>query len=277
MTTNPHILPQEILECPKDCPFLGMRTFMPNTLPFYCNQYETFLGATPKQNVRRCAACRGVSDNIVETGLSFIESYIVDHYRIEATKLAFMKLAYGFQKMFVDLVSKTGVQIVLDAGEEGNSDTLSDKLLAARQEVKDRYGSPEAQEFKDLLDGPDMPMMSRQTKTLLTNLFLVLDNSEKEMLKSILQNANQVEAFLSSFQKQPQDQDLLANTRALIYDYDRQNQQAQELEKLRVMGRGRRMSKAQEAHLNFDRQKEQQMLQLQHQRELRQNIREHDR
>ena len=275
MTVNPHILPPEVSECPKDCPFLGMRTFMPNTLPFYCNQYETFLGATPARNVRRCASCRGTSDNIVETGLAFIDSYVVDHYRIEVTKLAFMKLAYGFQKMFVDLVSKTGVQIVLDAGEEANPDTLSDKLLAARQEMKDKYGSPEAQDFKDLLDGPDMPLISRQAKTLLTNLFLVLDNSEKEMLKSILQNNSQVEAFLETFQKQPQDQDLLANTRAIIYDYDRQNQAALEYEKMRAIGRGRRMAQTREAHWNFERQKEQQM--LQHQRELREKTRERSR
>ena len=221
---NPHILPPDILDCPRGCPFLGMRSFMPNTIPFYCNQYDTFLGGSPLHTVRRCSDCRGEPNNIVETGLSFIDSYTVDHYRIEETKRAFLKLEHSFQRMFVDLVSRTGVQIVLEPGEEDNPDALSDKILLKRQDMKDKYGSPEAQEFKGILDADGMPLMSRQTKTLLMNLFLVMDNSEKEMMKDILQNPKQIESFLNSFQKQPQDQDLLKNVRALIYDYDRRRQ-----------------------------------------------------
>lgn len=277
MTTNPHLLSPEVLECPKDCPFLGMRTFMPNTLPFYCNQYETFLGATPRQHVRRCATCRGVLDNLIETGLALIDSYLVDHYRIEATKIAFMKLEYGFQKMFVNLVSQTGAQIVLDVGEENDPEALSDKLLVARKDLKDKYGSPEAQGFKDLLDMDGMPLMSRQTKTLLMNLFLVLDNSEKEMMKHVLQTPNQVEAFLDSFQRQPQDQDLLANTRALLYEYDRKYQRELEYEHNRDINRSRQAGRYRQQQINLEQQKEVQMLQLQRQRDLRQKEREHTR
>ena len=224
MVTNPNMLSPDVLNCPKDCPFLASRSFLPQTLPFYCNKYDTFLGADLRQNPRRHFACRGVLQNIVEDGLAFIDSYRVDHYRIEETKNAFLKLNHGFQKMFVDLVSKSGVQIILEAGDHENPDVLSDKILKARQEVKDKYGSPEAQGFKDMLDADGMPLMTRQTKTLLMNLFLVMDKSEKEMLKNILQNKNQIESFLESFQRQPQDNDLLKNVRALVYEYDRKNQ-----------------------------------------------------
>ncbi|MBR6411915.1 MAG: hypothetical protein IKS41_01990 [Alphaproteobacteria bacterium] len=224
MVVNPNTLSPDILDCPKDCPFLASRSFLPQTLPFYCNKYDTFLGANMRQNPRRHFACCGILQNIVEDGLSFIDSYTVDHYRIEETKNAFLKLNHGFQKMFVDLVSKSGVQIVLDASDHENPDVFADKILKARQEVKDKYGSPEAQEFKGMLDAEGMPLLSRQTKTLLMNLFMVMDKSEKEMVKNILQNKNQVEAFLESFQKQPQDNDLLKNVRALVYEYDRKNQ-----------------------------------------------------
>ena len=224
MVINPHTLSPEISGCPVDCPFLASRTFIPNTLPFYCNKSDTFLGANPDQTPKRSFQCRGNLQNIVEDGLSFIDSYTVDHYRIEETKRAFLKLNHGFQKMFVDLVAKTGVQIVLDATDHENPDVFADKILKARQEIKDKYGSPEAQGFKDMLDAEGMPLMTRQTKTLLMNLFLVMDKSEKEMVKNILQNKNQVESFLDNFKKQPQDNDLLKNVRALVYEYDRKNQ-----------------------------------------------------
>ena len=221
---NPHILSPDVLGCPADCPFLASRSFLPQTLPFYCNQYDSFLGADTVQKPKRSYQCRGTLQNIVEDGLSFIDSYTVDHYRIEDTKHAFLKLNAGFQKMFVDLVSKTGVQIVLDTSDHENPDVFADKILKARQEVKDKYGSPEAQGFKDMLDAEGMPLLSRQTKTLLMNLFLVMDKSEKEMVKNILQNKNQIESFLDAFKKQPQDNDLLKNVRALVYEYDRKNQ-----------------------------------------------------
>ena len=224
MVMNPHTLSPEVLPCPKGCPFLCSRSFMPDTIPFYCDQYESFLGVTPGQQVKRHFKCRGALLNLVEEGLSLIDAYTVDHYRIEETKRAFLKLNHGFQKMFVDLVLRVGVQIVMDVADNENPDVFMDKIIKARQEMKDKYGSPEAQGFKDMLDAEGMPLMTRQTKTLLMNLFLVMDKSEKEMMKNILQNKNQVESFLENFKKQPQDNDLLKNVRALVYEYDRKNQ-----------------------------------------------------
>lgn len=253
MAINPHTLDPQEPRCPKDCPYLGMRTFLPNTLPFYCNQYETFLGADNAQRILRCARCRGIAANVVEEGLAFIDSYMVDHFTIEETKRAFLRLDYGFQKMFVGLVAKTGVQITFTDSESGQTESFEEVILQARQDHKKKVGSPEAQSFKDVLDADGMPLMSRQTKTLLMNLFLVMDNSEKEMMKNILQNRHQVDSFLEVFQKQPQDQDLLKNVRALVYDYERKGR---EMELTRQRNRERDQQRQQMNLLQLQRKKQ---------------------
>lgn len=256
MTVSPTTLSPDILGCPRECPFLGMRTFMPQTLPFYCNKYETFLGADQAQRVCRCAQCRGVDQSITETGLSLIASYMTDHFTIEETKRVFLQLDPRFQKMFVDLVAQTGVQIILGSDDDKKPETLEDKILLARQDWKNRIGSPQAQEFKGLLDADGMPLMSRQTKTLLMNLFLVMDASEKEMMKNIMLNPKQADSFLNTFKRQPQDQDLLKNVRAVVYEYDRNGR---ELERLRQ--REREQNREQNR-----RQRNLQLLQMQRQR-----------
>lgn len=256
MTVNPATLSPDILECPRGCPFLGMRTFIPQTLPFYCNKYEIYLGADQAQRVCRCAQCRGVAQSITETGLSLIASYMIDHFTIEETKRVFLQLDPRFQKMFVDLVSQTGIQIVLGSDDDKKPETLEDKILLARQDWKNRIGSPQAQEFKGILDADGMPLMSRQTKTLLMNLFLVMDASEKDMIKNIMLNPKQAESFLDGFRRQPQDQDLLKNVRSLVYDYDRAG---------RDMERRRQREREQNREQNR-RQRNLQLLQMQRQR-----------
>jgi hypothetical protein len=125
--------------------------------------------------------------------------------------------------MFVSLVAQTGAQIILDSDEDENPETFSDKILKTRQELKDKYGAPEVQEFSGILDS-GFPLMERQTKTLLMNLFMVMDNSEKDMIKNIMINPKQADNFLKQFQKQPQDKDLLKNVRAVVYEADRKRQ-----------------------------------------------------
>lgn len=222
MTTRPENLSVHILECPLDCPFLVLRTFLPNTLPFYCQRFETYLGVSPEKKIRRCAACRGVGRAVQPLGISLIESYIGIE-SVRETQAAFVKLDDNFQRMFVDLVSRTGMQIVLSQPATGKSH-FSDDILKAWMALQEKEEAPEFKEFKEILAGEDLPFIRSQTKTLLMNLFQVLDRSEQEMLKNILQNPKQVEAFLDQFEHQPQDNDLLKNMRALLYDYDRQRE-----------------------------------------------------
>ena len=243
---------------------------MPKTIPFYCNQYETFLGSNGIPKTLRCAKCRGVQKDIVAAGLSFINAYQIDHYTMEKNKRVFLQLDRGFQRMFVTLVEQTGAEVILAPDEEENPDVLCDKILKARKDLKDKYGSPEVQGFKDVLNADGMPLLSRQTKTLLMNLFMVLDNSEKEMLKDILQNPKQVESFLDSFQKQPQDNDLLKNVRALVYEYDQKRQIELTREQIRTMGRNNR-------RMALDRQRQLDIQRLKQLQQERQNIREHHR
>lgn len=53
---------------------------------------------------------------------------------------------------------------------------------------------------------------------------MVMDNSEKDMIKNIMINPKQADTFLKQFQKQPQDKDLLKNVRAVVYEADRKRQ-----------------------------------------------------
>lgn len=212
------------LECPKDCPFLGQRTFLPDTLPFYCNKYETFLGQKRIDSPLKCARCLGVKRDFSQEGMAFISAYTGEKAKmILETQQVFLQMNPTYQHIFVDFIAKTGAQIALTEDKQAIPETLLDAVLLAWKQRSDTVGSPEYQEFKTVLDqvSVDFPLMARETQTLLMNLFMVMDNSEKEMLKHVLQNARQIESFLDSFSKQPQDRDLLRNMRALLYDYDR--------------------------------------------------------
>ncbi len=224
-------MPPDRIDCPNDCPFLGMRTFLPDTLPFYCNKYETFLGAVLTGQPARCARCLGVKRDLIQEGLAFISAYTGDKRAVlPETKEAFLHMGETYRRLFVDFIAKTGAQIALVPGEQPSPEALLDQTLLSWREKSDLTGAPEAQAFKAVLDqmAADFPLFARETQTLLMNLFLVMDASEKEMLKNVLQNARQVESFLDSFAKQPQDRDLLRNMRALLYDYDRQDKTYQQ-------------------------------------------------
>ena len=95
---------------------------------------------------------------------------------------------------------------------------------------------------------------------------MVMDNSEKDMIKNIMMNPKQAQTFLKQFQKQPQDKDLLKNVRAVVYEADRKRQ----LEQV--------MNRQQDRHLQQERTRQQQerlrVLQL---KKERQKVREHSR
>ena len=95
---------------------------------------------------------------------------------------------------------------------------------------------------------------------------MVMDNSEKDMIKNIMISPKQADTFLKQFQKQPQDKDLLKNVRAVVYEADRRRQ----LELAR--------NRQQDRHLQQERMRQQQerlrTLQLKKQR---QKVREHER
>ena len=93
----------------------------------------------------------------------------------------------------------------------------------ARLNARRREEAPEVQEFIKLLDvvGTDGTPLDGMTKTLLSNLFQVIDGSERSMLLAIMENPKNLESFLKSFGKTPHDKDLLRNFRALLYETHR--------------------------------------------------------
>lgn len=236
--TNPNDLSSTHKACPTDCPFLSPRHFLPEFLPFYCDKYEEFLGALPSKKTKRCDQCRRKVLNIEEAGISLIEAYTEPLISIPETQVAFMEMNNGFKRMFVELLRKVGRQIGLNFGESTGYNVLSDKLLSGWKDAQDLAGSPELKEFKSVLgdlasSSPDL--LSRQTQNLLSNLFQVLDKSERMMLKSVLQNPKQVESFLQEFAHTPKDMSLLKNFRGILYEYDKKDRQRALAEREQMM------------------------------------------
>lgn len=215
--------------CPADCPFLADRSAFPQLIPAFCRRHEVFLGGKAPL---RCPECRGESLNAAAEGLALIDAYTAPDDAIADTKEAYRGLSAAFQRIFTDFVRRTGAQVFLTVGEPRTPAALIDKTLARWQERENQLNSPALQDWHEALETPFGSGQLRATKTLLTNLFMVLDNSEKEMLKNVLSNPQQVEAFLKQFEKQPQDRDLLRNTRALLYDYDKRRQDRREHEQM---------------------------------------------
>lgn len=221
---NPTLLSSAQADCPKECPFLSERGFLPGFLPYYCDKYEQFLGADPKKKTLRCAPCRRQLVNIVQTGLSYIEAYTSPMISIEETKAAFLEINKAFQSMFVEVIKKTGQEIAIRWGDPATPAFLSDEILKAWQEAQELAGSQELKDFKAALSSVECSacsgLLTKQTQNLLSNLFQVLDKSEREILKHALNNTEKVDAFMEHFHKLPHDNSLLKNFRALLYEYE---------------------------------------------------------
>lgn len=203
--------------CPPDCPFLSPRFFLPDTLPFYCDKYETYLTATDNR-ANRCDQCRGITKSVSAKGLQFIQTLCPGNLRLMA---AFKSLKKTEQKMLVDLIQKTGLLSVLPMQEESSADVLLDHILLTYQNHEQKIGTPEFKKFSADLNkiADDNPtLLSRQNKTLLMNLFQVLDNSEKSMMNALFQSPGRLESFLKQFDHQPKDMDLLKDTRRILYE-----------------------------------------------------------
>lgn len=224
--------------CPSDCPFLSPRSFLPDTLPFYCDKYETYLTATDHL-ANRCDQCRGISRTIQEKGIHFIQTLCKEDTRLIT---AFQSLKKTEQKMFVDLIKKTGLLGILPTSEDVSSDTLLDHILLTYQNHEQKIGSPEFKKFSadlDKISDANPTLLTRQNKTLLMNLFQVLDNSEKSMMNAIFQSPGRLESFLKQFDHQPKDMNLLKDTRRILYEENDKltQEKAREQEKMKNIQR----------------------------------------
>ena len=216
------------LLCPTDCPYLAVRSFLPNTLPFYCTKYASFLGMTSTRRVQKCALCLGVQLDILKTGLALLDaqpSHVAD------LKQAFLQMKPSDQRFVVDILSKEGFQVHFTHQKRITPVSLFTEILRLHQENQKCQLSAETQNFIKLLNlvGDDTdPPMDGMTRTLLTNLFQVLDATEKGMLLAILENPARLRNFLNQFSSLPQDQNLLKNFRSLLYETDRERENVHE-------------------------------------------------
>lgn len=235
-------------ECPTNCPFLSFRSFLPETLPFYCEKYNTYLGMTPAKKVVKCPLCQGLNSNIQEQGLELLEAC---SGAITELKKAFLGMRISDQQKLVDLLSQSGTQISWPHSKAITPVNLLAEVMHLAHEKKKREQEPEVQEFLKLLDviGSDDTPMSPATKTLLSNLFQVLDNSEKGMLLAVLENPARAKSFLDVFTKMPHDQNLLKNFRMLLYDTDKQNSEQTKGNRLLATEKGKALNLAQHLQL----------------------------
>ena len=189
-------------------------------MPFYCEKYATFLGMDAGKKVLRCSACEGLKQDFIQTGLSLLEAQMLPQGLINQMKQAFLQMPLSTQKTFVSILEQTGCQLYAENEEKLTPFSLMKLAQRARLTARRREEAPEVQEFIKLLDviGGEGDPLDGMTKTLLSNLFQVLDGSERSMLLSILENPKNLESFLKSFGKTPHDKDLLKNFRALLYD-----------------------------------------------------------
>lgn len=252
MTTDPTTLASTQKSCPKDCPFLAGRGFIPDILSYYCDKYDQFLGADEGKRTLRCAQCSGQVIGLLQHGLSLIEAYTLPLISIPDTKEAFLEMNKSFQQMFVELVKKTGRQVSIPMGGQASPAVLSDLLLQEWKEAQELAGSPEVKEFKKIVGdlAGDLPnLLDKQTQNLLSNLFQVLDNSEKAMLKSVLSNAKQAESFLTQVSGMKKDNNLLKNFRASLYEMD-DKEKARQLMQERAQTRAQNMQMMQKIRGN---------------------------
>ena len=94
-------------ECPTNCPFLGFRSFLPETLPFYCEKYNLYLGMNPAKKVVKCALCQGISAHCQQQGLELLETCVGS---VTELKKAFLGMRPSDQQKLVDILAQSGIK-----------------------------------------------------------------------------------------------------------------------------------------------------------------------
>ena len=137
---------QNLNLCPINCPFLASRSFLPKTMPFYCEKYATFLGMDGSKKILRCSACAGKKQEVIQSGLALLEAQMLPQGLINQMKKVFMEMPPSSQKNFVSILEQMGCQLGLE-GEELTPFSLMRSAQRAKLNAKRRLESPEVQEF----------------------------------------------------------------------------------------------------------------------------------
>lgn len=239
-------------------------------LPNYCEYFEQYLGINDDSSPLRCAKCLRKKENYVSAGLAFISGFTSPKISIKDTKEAFLAQKPAFQKMYVEIIKKTGRQIGIHLGEPATPQILSGNLIKSLYDIWKGLDSPEFQEFKDILENADSPfgdmLLTRLENTLLQNLFQVLDKSERAILKGALDSPSLSANFFKEFRAMPKHSNLLKDLRRVLDEYDPKIQKAQEIDKQKRMQSARikqMQDQAKAKQLQFHHQQQQKIQQKQ--------------
>ncbi len=239
-------------------------------LPFYCEYFEQYLGIGDDSLPLRCAECLQKKENYVHAGLAFISGFTSPKISIEDTKEAFLAQKPPFQKMYVEIIKKTGRQIGIYLGEPATPQILSGNLIKSLYDIWKGLDSPEFQEFKDILENADSPfgdvLLTRLENTLLQNLFQALDKSERSVLKGAVESQSLSASFFKEFRSMPKHSNLLKDLRRVLNEYDPKIQKAQEIDKQKRMQSARikqMQDQVKAKQLQFQQQQQQKIQQQQ--------------
>ena len=211
----------DTVHCPQGCPFLEINYFEETgKIPYHCELFDTFLAFDG--DIIRCSECVGHEHSIKEQGLNFINAYQGDAVNRNVTKLGFAKLFPAAQKQFVTFMKKFGAQVGIPSSIQSvtpeNLDKIQKYLLRElnKSQIVHESRSGELQEIEEILKknaDTDPEMIDKKSCQLILNLYQVLDDSEKALLKSILKNPSLCVLFVAKIRFMPKNGDLLKNVR----------------------------------------------------------------
>ena len=212
--------------CAINCPYLK-RCGEEEKLPYYCELFKVFL-STELKNVIRADGCDGKKIDAITSGYNLISSYTNKNIDKQKTKWGFKHLHPQLQTQFVEILQKKGIEIGIPAHMPMHENMIIDTLISQIKEnqIENAYHQ-ETNQFDMILSklGDDFPsFLNSSDKQILSNLFLVLDVSEQDMLTNILSNKESAESFLKTFDSMPKTENLVKDLRRHLDDLKNQNE-----------------------------------------------------
>ncbi len=208
--------------CPPNCPYLRkVPEAAVRRLPFFCESFRLFLGVDDGHPAR-CEVCMGNVIGSKTEGFHLISSYPNAGVDKRKTKWGFKRLPDVAQDRFVRMVKQLGVTLGVDKNMSLNTHNVLrflNKQMDFWSKKENLFYAETRAEFEGFLNklNDNFPGLIRDsTKNLLVNLFLVLDNSEKEIMKSVLNDPKRAASFVGKIEKLPENDNLLKDVRRML-------------------------------------------------------------
>ncbi len=229
--------------CSRKCPFLKITPTKSGVIPYRCVLFDSYLvfnGA-----ILRCSNCLGGHHKSTkEEGLELIGSIQGDLRKVQK-KHFFQKMPALYQKTFVDYLRLFGKSIPLPQSVEKMGSIHINPLKNSmffplpKEKKESTRTTLDREDIHRLLMSKKETVSSHvdnKTMRLIENLFLVLDASEKSMMKSIISNPNAFETFLKKLKTMSRNDSLLKNVRHEIDQIYTQQEQIYQNLYIKEMG-----------------------------------------